>query len=456
MTANDPGVPAYQVGTLRYTLPRLLLVSVCMLLATQSLALLCNHLVPSLQPILLDRAGASAKVIALVVGTIPQIFNFVLNPLISTCSDKTRTRYGRRMPYLIWSAPVMAGLLAALAWSGEIAALLGRVLPGADAAQLHLGVLIAILLLFSITYFFPGTVVYYLIADVIPQNCLVRYMSFSSFCATGLTFLFNYFILDLAANRMKPTLCAIGGLYLLVYILLFRLVREGEYPPVADKIDRKSGKLRTAVEYFAMFFRQCFRHRIFIFLFIAVGLNQASTICRGMFNVLFATKDLQMTVAQYGQVIGYGALASALIVLPMGRVMSRFHPIYLYFIGGIIVMTTNVFGFFFVRSYESFMVVGIAMTIVYTIQNLAWTPMGIALMPRDKYGQFCSAQGMVVALALCLGSYLGGVLTDIFGYRVMFVWDFVVTTMAMAALVVVMREWRRFGGKNAYQPPPTD
>ena len=427
-----------------------------MLLATQCLALLSNHLVPSLQPVLLDRAGASAKVIALVIGTLPYIFNFVLNPLISTCSDKTRTRYGRRMPYLLWSAPVMAGLLVALAWSGEIAALLGRILPGVDVARLRLGVLVTIVLSFSIVYLFPGTIVYYLIADVVPQNCLIKYMSFSSFCATGLTFLFNYFILELAVNRMKPTMCIIGGLYLLVYIGLFYLVREGQYPPVKDKIDRKNGKLRTAVEYFTMFFRQCFRHRIFVFLFIAVGLNQASTICRGMFNVLFATKDLQMTVGQYGQVIGYGALASALIVLPMGRVMSRFHPIYLYFIGGIIVMTTNVFGFFFVRSYESFFVVGIAMTIVYTIQNLAWSPMGIALMPRDKYGQFCSAQGMVVSLALCVGSYLGGVLTDIFGYRVMFAWDFVVTTMAMASLMVVMREWRKFGGKDAYQPPPTD
>ena len=34
MTVNDPGDPAYRVGTLSYTLPRLLLVSVCMLLGS--------------------------------------------------------------------------------------------------------------------------------------------------------------------------------------------------------------------------------------------------------------------------------------------------------------------------------------------------------------------------------------------------------------------------------------
>ena len=71
MAVNDPGASNFRVGTLSYTLPRLLVVGIFMLLSTQSLALLCNHLVPSLQPVLLDRAGASAKVIALVVGTIP-------------------------------------------------------------------------------------------------------------------------------------------------------------------------------------------------------------------------------------------------------------------------------------------------------------------------------------------------------------------------------------------------
>ncbi len=446
----------YRVGTLRYTLPQLITAGIFMLLATQSLALLCNHLIPSLNPILLDRVGASAKTIALLVGTIPYVANFILNPLISTCSDKTRSRFGRRTPYLIISAPVMAGLLIAISWTPEIAAALQKLIHGIANEDMQFYVLASLLTLFQITYLFPGTVVYYLIADVIPQECLVRYMAWSSFCGTGLTFVFNYFILDFAVRHMKTAFLIIGLIYLAVYILQFFFLKEGEYPPVNDKIDRTESPIVKAGAYLKMFFSQCFRHKIFVFLFIAVGLNSASTICRGMFNVLFATKDIHMSVAEYGKVIGYGALASALVVLPMGRIMSRFHPLYIFLTGGLIVMATNVFGYFFVHSATTFMVVGIAMTVVYTIQNMAATPMGIALLPRDKYGQFSSAQGMIVSFAMFTGSYLGGVVTDIAGYRVMFVWDFCVTGLAMLALLVVAKEWKRFGGKEMYQPPPTD
>lgn len=57
----------FAVGTLRYSLVRLLLVGASMLLATQSLALLCNHLIPGIAPVLMDRCGASAAQIALML-----------------------------------------------------------------------------------------------------------------------------------------------------------------------------------------------------------------------------------------------------------------------------------------------------------------------------------------------------------------------------------------------------
>lgn len=94
----------YSIRNLDYTLPRLLLVCTMMLLANKTLGLICYTLVPSVKPILLDRVGASATDIALIISTIPSVLTFVLCPLISTISDKTRTRIGRRQPYLIFSA----------------------------------------------------------------------------------------------------------------------------------------------------------------------------------------------------------------------------------------------------------------------------------------------------------------------------------------------------------------
>ena len=284
------GSSRFAVGSLRYSLCRLLLVGATMLLATQSLSLLCNHLIPGIAPVLMDRCGASAADIALVIGTLPYVFNIVLNPIISTMSDKTRTRRGRRIPYLILSAPVMALLLVMIAWSPEIAGLLHRfVLTTVEIGTLKLVTLAVLISLFMLVYLFPGSVVEYLIADVIPRECIGRYQAFTSLAATGLGFCFNKFILAAATEHTKPVLALCGLLYLGVYILQFFVVKEGEYPPVADRVTGGASPMRRAAEYVALFFRQCFSRRIFIFLFISVGLNRASTICRVMFNVLFAT-----------------------------------------------------------------------------------------------------------------------------------------------------------------------
>ena len=444
----------YKIRDLQYALPRLLLVCTMMLLATQTLGLVCYNLVPGVKPILLDRVGASATDIALVIGTIPQAINFILCPIISTLSDRTRTRIGRRIPYLIFSAPVLVVLLLMIAWTPEIAELVNRFLPFTQGGNTAFWVLAVLILLFQVTYLFPGSVVYYLIADVIPKECVGRFMAASMVVSSALGAGFNFFILNLAVEHMKPTFCVIGGLYMLIYILLMFFVREGQYPPVEDNIDKSGGFVRRSADYLAMFFRQCFQHRIFVLLFLCTGLNQASNICRGMYNVLFATKDIGMTIGTYGKIIGGGAAISAVVVLFMGRIMDKTHPMFIYLIGGCFIMLVNVFGYFFIYSTMTFAVIGIATAIMYALQGLAFSPLLINLLPPDKYGQFSSANSMVNSVAVFFGAWLGGQLTDIFGYRVMFVWDFGVTLLATLALIGVYREWKRFGGKAGYTPPP--
>ena len=87
----------YRVGTLTYT--RLQLIAVCawMLYGIFCFCLM-EALVPSLLPLSLKRFDASNTMIGILVGSIPGILNFIVNPIVSTRSDRTRTRIGRRMP----------------------------------------------------------------------------------------------------------------------------------------------------------------------------------------------------------------------------------------------------------------------------------------------------------------------------------------------------------------------
>ena len=59
---------------------------------------------------------------------------------------------------------------------------------------------------------------------------------------------------------------------------------------------------------------------------------------------------------------------------------------------------------------------------------------------------------LVNAVVLIAGSWAGGWLTQRFGYRVMFIWDFIITGIAMIFLYLVYLEWKRFGGRNYVAP----
>ena len=439
---------------LEYNLPKLLLVSFLMILSCLAVALVCYNLVPNVKPVLLDRVNASAEDIALILGTIPQVINFILCPLISTMSDRTRTRFGRRIPYLLISAPLLVISLLSIAWYQEITEFVIRCVPSlANYPATPFWVLAVLMLIFQILYLFPGSVVYYLIADVIPSEYIGRYMAISSGCTSALTAGFSWYILKYAFSDMKLTFCIIGAFYLITYLLLFRYVKEGTYPPVKNTPDDGTPALKRSADYLGMFFRQCFQHKIFIFLFICTGLNQASTICRGMYNVLFATKDLNISIENYGKVLAIGGVISTIMAFCLGKLIDKYTPLFIYLSGGILVIITNIFGYFFVHDLGTFAVIGIVMTMMYTLQNLAGSPMLVKLLPMDKYGQFASANSMVNSVAVFFGAWLGGKLTAAFGYRVMFIWDFGVTIMAMLALGIVYREWKRFGGKENYTPP---
>ena len=90
---------------------------------------------------------------------------------------------------------------------------------------------------------------------------------------------------------------------------------------------------------------------------------------------------------------------------------------------------------------------------MYAVQGLADSPLMITILPADKYGQFCSANSMVNSLVVLLGAWLGGYMTDLFGYRVMFIWDFCVTLIATLAVAGVYWQWKLLGGKAHYTPP---
>src|SRR5438552_18465144 len=96
----DPANPNhFKTGTLSYTRASLALLFLWLLWGDFCFTLM-ETVVPSILPIKLNALGASNWIIGLIVITIPNAMNTAINPLVSFRSDRFRSRWGRRIPFL--------------------------------------------------------------------------------------------------------------------------------------------------------------------------------------------------------------------------------------------------------------------------------------------------------------------------------------------------------------------
>ena len=79
--------------------------------------------------------------------------------------------------------------------------------------------------------------------------------------------------------------------------------------------------------------------------------------------------------------------------------------------------------------------------------------MFVALLPTAQYGQFSSANAMVVSIFLILANAGGGAFVDLLGYQYIYVWDFLFTGLGLFALFMLYCGWKRRGGRESYTPP---
>jgi len=93
--------------------------------------------------------------------------------------------------------------------------------------------------------------------------------------------------------------------------------------------------------------------------------------------------------------------------------------------------------------------------VTYVVQSAASTPLLLRIVPNEKFGQFGSA-GALINCTICAGAGVaGGWLTKIYGYRMIFLWDFGVTILSLFFMIalwfMIKANAKANGGK--YIPP---
>ncbi len=436
----------YRCGTLTYTKLGLLSLAVWLLWGDFSFILLSN-IFPALTPLQLNLHNASNATIGLLMGTVPAVITFILNPIISTCSDRTRSRWGRRIPYLLFTAPFLALFMILLGWSDQIGYFMMKLVSYKGDPSLFIICLIAVFVIgFQVFNMFTDSVFWYIFADVVPEQFIGRIMASLRVIGALGGMIFNYFVMPYAKTHTAIIFTVFALIYWISFSAMCVKVKEGKYPPP----EQYSPGFFSV---FKGFFTDCFSTSFYVILFVGLAMNYVSTICRNNFNLLFALHELHLTPAEYGETMAAGLAVAAALFIPMGILVDKIHPIRVYLLGALLVIFVNPFGFFWVNDYKSFMVMSIMLQAVYAVQYASMNPLNVKLFPRAKYGQFCSAAAMVKAVLLAVSSWLGGCFIDILGFRYLYVWDFVFTIVCFVLLWITYLHWKKMGGDKEFIPP---
>lgn len=469
MTAAD-SPSKFRVGSLIYSRAGLFALFGWLLWGDFSFTLM-ETVWSSVMPLHMRKFGAANTVISLALVTIPSAMNLVLNPIISTASDRFRSRLGRRIPFLLFATPFVSGFLILMAFSRKIAEMLARAL-GADSPgwlspeNLAVAVVCTIIVGFRFFELFISTVYFYLFNDVVPEKLMGRFLGLFRIVGTAAGALFNFFVLTYAESHTSEIFLGAALLYGVSFTLMCLKVKEGTYPPPAPM---KESARRPSLGYVKSYFKAFFSHRIYLLIALSFALASVGN-CVAAFHV-FLAKSLGLTLDQFGKVAAVSGIVTAALAYPIGSLVDRFHPIRVMLVTKVgMLAATACWLVFFLRDFtpETAFGVYIGISAVAIPMAAMFAAAGIPLLmrcfPREQYGQFCSAWAMFVAFSVMAGSAAAGSFLDLmkavhhgseYFYRYVPVWTLVFYVGSLTATWLLYHEWKKLGGDH-YVPPGSE
>ncbi|MFM8764802.1 MAG: phosphatidylglycerophosphatase A [Spartobacteria bacterium] len=110
----------YTAGTLIYSKAGLFTLFAWLLWGDFCLVLV-DAVVPAVLPLKLKALEAPNWLIGIIMSTVPGILNMTVAPWVSFKSDRLRSRWGRRIPFILLTLPFLSASLIMLGWSEEVA-----------------------------------------------------------------------------------------------------------------------------------------------------------------------------------------------------------------------------------------------------------------------------------------------------------------------------------------------
>jgi MFS family permease len=408
-----------------------------------------DRVVPAVMQLLFKKFGASDTLTGLLFSSLPCLLTVVIGPIVGYQSDRLRTRWGRRIPFLFFSMPLIVSAVAGLALCAPLGQMvhvwLGARSPGVSLCML--GVAAASWTIFEVGCVVAGGVFAALINDVVPQAVVGR--CFGVLRAGGLliSIVFNLLFFGNSENSYPWLFAAVGIVYAVGFTLMCGMIKEGKYPP-----PRSDGG--TAWKAVRTYFRDGFGNPYYLTYFAASIMASQTVVPFNVYSVFFS-QSLHISRTTYGECLAATYVISFVLSYPLGWLADRYHPLRVTIFGQAVYAAVMLYGYLFVQDTGTFILAliahGVASGSLWTIGS----SISQRLLPRAKFAEIGSAGGILQNIAgIATAPAIGWMLDRTHGeYRLTFLAGFVLTLLSIAAFLVLYRKFVALGGPNRYVAP---
>jgi predicted MFS family arabinose efflux permease len=231
-------------------------------------------------------------------------------------------------------------------------------------------------------------------------------------------------------------------------------------------VDGKKGLL-SGIKTFCV---ECFSIRFYWYMF---GITAFSAMAGniGIFTIFFV-KDIGLDTQKYGNILAYCGIVTMCLTYPAGLIADKYHPLRVQLAMKFLLLffTPLYLAFAFVKmdpktAYYYYMAVAMCQIPASALYVAAVLPAIMRLFPKERYGQFCSADALVRSVGTMFGGLMAGATFDFlkwvyhgdnFAYRWIFAWSGTFDFLAFLCLIKVYYGWKKYGGLKNYVPPMPD
>jgi MFS family permease len=448
VSQTSPSLPKiYTVGTLKYDQRQLVLLFFWLMWNDFSYTLIQN--VGGVGQFLMRDQGATYAQMAL-IGSIGFFIPW-LNPLVSTWSDRYRSSMGRRRPFLFFATPFFAFFLAIYPYMPTFYHYLLRF--SWFAAITPYFPMKGPILFLAMCAFVSGifnavmqAIFSYLYWDVVPESHMGRFQSLSRNAVLLAGLFCSFFLFSAAVHHLKAVYVFTATFCAIVYFISVWQIKEGEYPP-PDK-HKKGGLLAPVRAYFV----ECFSESYYLWIFVASFFFQVGNV-GGNYQNYYLHYDLGMDLGTLGWIGGWGNVFTfgfgAIFGFAIGSMTDRLKPVRLmgplYIVQGILFIGA----LYFVHDKWSLLIFSFVIGIAQFAQAVIMGAFTVEIFPREKLGQFCSAQAVFYQFALnILNPFIGTFFDHIQNNRIGYLWQGGFYFLAAIAYFKVHLNWNQRHGKT--------